>query len=555
MPLEIVRNDITKMKVDAIVNAANSSLLGGGGVDGAIHRAAGPELLAECRILGGCRTGEAKITGGYRLPARWVIHTVGPVWKGGQAGEKELLQSCYRNALKLAAEKNCETVAFPLISAGVYGYPGDRAMADAVEVIGHFLMTHDMTVYLVVFGHADFLNGKKLMRDVQEYIDDVYVEEHLIRRPGSGNFPYERAETSAGPAGILNGVLRGKEIREPERIQALEQRYREVRKRILDCREIMDSAVHNAMGSPRDSGIYRENERMYRAARGTLAQLTQREQQLGKALRQAGWTEPVEPPDWLAGGSWEAEKAVSFHGLAGIPTDGESLYEPLCETEGFTPDLFKDAEEEANAPAAQDGFGAAVSADARPQALQDRTEAFRKKPQPPVSATRPPSDTEMDHAPCIEKPKDARPAVHPTVYAERKAYKSIQHARPNARPNPWDMLDEGFSGTLLRLIDEKGMTDAQCYKRANVDRKLFSKIRSNPDYRPSKPTVFAFAVALELPLDETVKLLGCAGFALSHSFKFDVIMEYFIKQRIYDIYQINEVLFSYDQPLLGSMAG
>lgn len=364
MPFIMVRNDITRMNVDAIVNAANRSLLGGGGVDGAIHRAAGPELLGECRMLGGCETGEAKITKGYRLPARYVIHTVGPIWHGGANGEKELLSACYRHSLELAAENGCESVAFPMISAGAYGYPKDQALAVAADEITRFLQDHDMTVYLVVFGREEFLTGKKLFRDVQEYIDDIYAEKHIIRR----------------------------------RENAREQLWQKDEKAALDLDMAISHSIHEE----------------------------------------------------------------SFFGAA------PSIPEP----------------------------------DALPR-------------------------------PCTAEP-----------------------VRPSAAMPDWtDLLkktDKGFSETLLGLIDERGMTDAECYKRANVDRKLFSKIRSNPAYKPSKPTALAFAVALKLSLPETKKLLNKAGFSLTRSSKFDIILEYCISHRIYNIYDINEVLFEFDQPLLGS---
>ena len=181
MPFEIVRNDITKMKVDAIVNPTNRALSAGGGLDASIHKAAGPELSAECRSIGSCQTGEAIITKGYRLPARFVIHTVGPVWHGGNQGEKGLLTACYQKCLALATGNGCQSIAFPLISAGTYGYPKDEAMSVALDVISKFLFEQDMLIYLVVFGRTEYLTSKKLFSDVQEYIDDVYAASHYHR--------------------------------------------------------------------------------------------------------------------------------------------------------------------------------------------------------------------------------------------------------------------------------------------------------------------------------------------------------------------------------------
>lgn len=179
MPFEIVKNDITRMRVDAIVNAANNSLLGGGGVDGAIHRAAGPQLLEEWRALGGCETGEAKLTRGYKLPCKYIIHTVGPIWQGGGAGEPALLAACYRNALALAQQNGCDSVAFPLISAGAYGYPKAQALEVASKEIARFLEKADMMVYLVAYTRDAIELTGSLYGEVSAYIDDVYVQERF----------------------------------------------------------------------------------------------------------------------------------------------------------------------------------------------------------------------------------------------------------------------------------------------------------------------------------------------------------------------------------------
>lgn len=357
MPLQIVRNDITKMKVDAIVNAANSSLLGGGGVDGCIHQAAGPKLLAECRTLGGCETGSAKVTGAGNLPCRYVIHAVGPQWRGGAYGERGLLASCYRTSLALAKEKGCETVAFPLISSGIYGYPKDQALRVAIDTIGAFLLENDMTVYLVIFDRKAYQISGKLFDDIAEYIDDNYVDQHT------------------------------------------------------------DSSSHRM----RRLNVFKAKEK---------------------------------PPKDAV--SEKARRAV----------------EPCCPS------------------------------------------------MPPMSAPMPMAA--------------AAPATFSTLDDALK------------------QIDESFSEMLLRKIDESGMTDAQCYKKANIDRKLFSKIRGDRLYKPSKPTAIAFAIALELDLEEARDMLMKAGFALSRSNKFDIIITYFIEKGNYNIFEINEALFAFDQSLLGA---
>ena len=330
MPFYIVREDLTKMRCDAIVTPADSSLSGGGGLDAAIHKAAGAELAAACRAAGRCPVGDAAITAGYGLSCKYLIHAVGPVWTGGGQGEETLLRQCYRRSLALADDRLCESIALPLISAGNKGYPKEAALRVAESEIERFLQSHEMEVYLVVYDRSAFLLGRARFADLREYIDERYVEAH----------PYRR-----------------------------------------------------------------------------------------------GMTAPLSAP---------------------------------C-------------------------------------------------------------------APCFEPLEDTQ----------------VNSVAPELR-RLLQQMDESFSQMLLRKIDEKGMTDAECYKKANVDRKLFSKIRSDPQYKTRKTTALAFAVALELDMDETRELLSKAGFALSRSSRFDVIVEYFIERGIYDIFEINEALFAFDQSLLGS---
>ena len=331
MPFEIVRNDIVNMKVDAIVNTANPKPIIGDGTDRAIHCKAGERLLLARKEIGDIAIGTSKITPAFDLNARYVIHTAGPIWKDGKSGEEALLASCFKNSLRLAKEKDCESIAFPLISSGSYGFPKPIALKIAVREISAFLLENEMQVYLVVFGKQSFELSEKLFKSVSSYIDENYVSDKM----------------------------------------SLEYGKSKVRR--FDYEEMLLS---------------------------------------------------------------------------------ESSYE--------------------------------------------------------ITSKMPNLDGMLNN------------------------------------------LDKGFSETLLDLIDRTGKKDSEIYKRANVDRKLFSKIRNNVNYKPSKATALAFAIALELDLDETRDLLSRAGYALSQSSKFDVIVKYFIENKKYDIFEINSALFRFDQPLLCS---
>lgn len=340
MPIKIIRQDITKIKCDAIVDPTDVHYSHGGGVDAAIHEAAGAELYHACVDQGKLEVGKAVITPAFSLPCKYVIHTVGPWWKGGENGEETLLRSCYRESLKLGVVNKCKSIAFPLIASGTFGFPKDKVLKIAVDEISNFLFDNEMLVYIVVYDKTSYSISEKLFADIVSYIDDNYEEEHSD----------------------------------------------------YTCASICKCAPM-----------------------------------------------PSEPRQRRR----KAERDFEF-----------------CESKAML--------------------------------LEDGLDDMLK------------------------------------------------------------CLDESFSQMLLRKIDEKGMTDAQCYKKANIDRKLFSKIRSDVNYKPSKPTVVAFAISLELSLEETQDMLRKAGFALSHSNKFDVIIEYFITHGTYNIFEINEVLYQFDQSTLGA---
>lgn len=344
MPLQIIRQDITKMKVDAIVNTTNEEMVGYSGVDLAVHEGAGPELDLECSKIAPLGLGSAKITKGYNLAAKHIIHTSGPVWHGGLNGESIILKSCYIESLKLAVENNCNSVAFPLISSGVYGYPKDQVLKFAIQVITEFLFEHEIMVYLCVFDRKSYEFSKKLFTEISEVIDDKYVEEN-----------------------------------DEDCIAKI---------------ETLDSFFPNKIASKKSIDVCSDM-------------------------------------------SAPCEEQYSSVG-------GKSLYEYM------------------------------------------------------------------------------------------------------------KSMDKPFAYKLFDLIDERGMTDVECYKKANIDKKTFSKIKCNPKtYKPSKQTAVAFAIALKLNLEETQDLLASAGLTLSRSFTFDKIIRYFIQKEIYDIFEINEALFEFDQVLLG----
>ena len=381
MPFQIIREDITRVKADAIVNTANPGPRVGRGTDHDVYCAAGYEQLLEARKkIGEIARGEAAVTDAFGLPAKYLIHTVGPVWRGGTDGEQKTLASCYRKSLLLAEQLGCGSIVFPLISAGTYGFPKDLALETALGEFRRFLEDHEMEITLAVYDRSAYELSAQLVDSVKAFIDDRYIG--------------------------------------------------------------------------------RKNQEL------------------------------------LAESAADFDQSLSDHDISAFPSN-------LNEEDDWITGVHSEPSYSFRRPRRErpQGFGTQLPAPA---------------PLPSAAA----SETERK--------------------ARKQSLKDlIRHT------------GDSFQTRLFSLIDKKALTDAEVYKKANLDRKLFSKIRCNPEYLPKKKTAVALAMALELNMDETLDLLGRAGIALSDSSRFDLIIMYCIENRIYDLFTVNALLFEYDQPLLG----
>ena len=467
MPFKIIENDITLLHIDAIVNAANNQLAMGSGVCGAIFNAAGQQMLQQaCDKIGYCETGDAVITDGFGLFATHIIHTVGPVWRGGNNGEEELLASCYTKSLKLAHDNDIEAVAFPLISSGVYGYPKEAAMKVAVTAIEKFLEDHDMAVSLVIFDRKSFYAGDDRYRKLRFYLDKIWKS---------------------------SAVRESKSLDPP-----------------------MKANVKDA----------RAQKKTFRQKIG-----------FDKIIEHAGFFEDdYEESDDAEGyevDSYGADDDATNLRKFALPSK-EGFTETISESEGVDESELVESSNKFESPKKfepprKGGFAEEFAEAQRLREAKAIAEAEITKTEI--------DDTEIEYDETL---------------IEESAVSSFSAQGSRSLNDIVVLLEESFSEMLLRLIDEKGYTDVEVYKRANIDRKLFSKIRSAVYYKPGKLTALALAIALRLSLDETKDLLAKAGFALSRSYKLDIIVEFFIDEGNYNIYEINEALFAFGQPLLGN---
>lgn len=469
MPFSIERNDLSLVRADAIVVSANENLMITGGVGAVVAKAAGFRLLqAACDEIGFCPTGSAVVTPGFNLPARFVVHAVGPVWVDGASGEAGLLRSAYDNALARAAEVGARSIALPLISAGTYRFPPELSLSIASDAIREFLASHDVEVRLVLYSRDSLVAGLAAYGEVAAYIDDRYVQE----RDAFRSVVFEGEDRS---------------VSEPRRYEA-------------EGEWGFSGDAFEAPSAPPSAPA--------RAEPPTAAMSAPPASGRAAGLAEKRPSERV--AEW-----WSALTGGRRSERASTPVS--------------------DRVEEA-APSPAEG-PATASLEEPDYSLADE-EAYSSFAMEEVSSSIPLEE----HAPssALEEPVSASyPEASAPYYTGRIELSELLNS-----------LDEPFSTTLLSLIDARGMTDVDVYKRANMSRQLFSKIRGDASYRPTKKTVLALAVALRLNLAETEDLLRRAGFALSHSSKADVIVEYFIVTGKYDIFEINETLYAFDQPLL-----
>ena len=430
MPFRIIRNDITKVHADAIVNTANPEPTYARGTDAAVYMAAGADqLLEQRRKIGRIAPGDAAATDAFALDAKFIIHTVGPIWRDGEHGEFETLASCYRKSLELAEGLGCESIAFPLISTGIYGFPKDRALDIALVTIREFLEGSDLDVTLVVFDSTAFKLAEELRFRVAQYIDEQYVAEQYAAMHGLADHRIREVPEQGlygAPPSAPGGV-------------------------VPSYPSVAEPQANRAMPAP---------------ARAPEPKRSKRRRRFGRRSKE-------EPRTWERPEAPEAEQT------------------------------FDDTVT----------FGAASMLEETPADLSSVPESARE----PESAP--------EHA-----------------YSPTPKAKTIEDAISH--------LGESFQERLFRMIDERGLTDPQVYKRANVDRKLFSKIRCNEGYIPKKRTIIALAIALQLNIDDTRDLLASAGFALTNNSRSDVIVSFCIENEIYDIFEVNALLFEFDEPIL-----
>ena len=511
MPFRIERNDIVRMKTDAIVNTANPEPLCGSGTDRAIYTAAGmDELLAARREIGPIAAGDAAVTPGFSLPAKYIIHTVGPFWTGGTEGEVETLRSCVTRSLDLARDLGCESIAFPLLSTGNNGFPKDLALRTTLSAFSDWLMQdgNEMFITLTVFDResAD-ISGKVSARlfgprdgGLEEYIDDHYVGERY-----DAEYPTHRRRR------------RGIYARKDDAAQNTAARREDAK---AESSEILPDAEEGGSDARREDavfGVQREDAFLGRPAEAEVSESQPDvSEETGGALSNASALSDNLPPEKpasglpVAGGAEVQDESVPYHADFGMGGAAASA--------GFG--------KAGAAPSADFGkTGAAPSAD------------FGKTGAAP-SAGFEKAGAEPHHAYFGM----AGDATKPAASAKKKP--SLADRIRN--------IGDSFHTRLFRLIDERGMSHVQVYKAANLDKRLFSKILSNPKYKPKKETALALAIALRLNIDETADLLSRAGFALSPSNMTDVIVRYYIESGNYDMYKINCELFDHGEEPLGS---